>query len=347
MKSFNKYNVFAKFVAVTKSSELLDLGRRIDSCGSFVVVTHTHPDGDALGSSSALCRYLRQLGKEKVAVVREDAPGTIAFIAEGDPLLQGDDALEAIAGAQMILCTDFNGLSRAGAYGQAIAESKAYKVLFDHHLNPQMQEFDLVFSTPEVSSACEVVYSVLKALPRRADFTSGIGDCLMAGMTTDTNNFANSVYPDTLIMASELISAGVDRDSIVAKLYNRYRKNRVLAISHILSEHMQLREDGLAVLSVSKELWHRFGLEEGELEGMVNIPLSIDEVKVCIYLRESADEPVIRASIRSKKGWSANRIAAAWFNGGGHEQASGGKLRIPEDIASMDQIGALIEKITI
>ena len=347
MKSFNKYNVFAKFVAVTKSSELLDLGRRIDSCWSFVVVTHTHPDGDALGSSSALCRYLRQLGKEKVAVVREDAPRTIAFIAEGDPLLQGDDALEAIAGAQMILCTDFNGLSRAGAYGQAIAESKAYKVLFDHHLNPQMQEFDLVFSTPEVSSACEVVYSVLKALPHRADFSSGIGDCLMAGMTTDTNNFANSVYPDTLVMASELIRAGVDRDSIVAKLYNRYRKNRVLAISHILSEHMQLREDGLAVLTVSKELWHRFGLEEGELEGMVNIPLSIDEVKVCIYLRESEDEPVIRASIRSKKGWSANRIAAAWFNGGGHEQASGGKLRIPEDIASMDQVGALIEKITI
>ena len=184
-------------------------------------------------------------------------------------------------------------------------------------------------------------------MPRKADFASGIGDCLMAGMTTDTNNFANSVFPGTLAMASELISAGVDRDAIVANLYNRYRKNRVLAISHILSEHMLLREDGLAVLTVSKELWHRFGLEEGELEGMVNIPLSIDEVKVCIYLRESADEPVIRASIRSKKGWSANRIAAAWFNGGGHEQASGGKLRIPEDIASMDQVGALIEKITI
>ena len=169
----------------------------------------------------------------------------------------------------------------------------------------------------------------------------------MAGMTTDTNNFANSVFPGTLAMASELISAGVDRDAIVANLYNRYRKNRVLAISHILSEHMLLREDGLAVLTVSKELWHRFGLEEGELEGMVNIPLTIDEVKVCIYLRESADEPVIRVSIRSKKGWSANRIAATWFGGGGHEQASGGKLRIPEDIASMDEVGTLIETIKI
>ena len=113
-------------MAVTKSSELLELDRRIDSCGSFVVVTHTHPDGDALGSSSALCRYLRQLGKEKVAVVREDAAQTIAFIAEGDPLLQGDAAIEAIAEAEMILCTDFNGLARAGAYGQAISESKAY-----------------------------------------------------------------------------------------------------------------------------------------------------------------------------------------------------------------------------
>ena len=334
-------------MAVKTSAEPALLGKWIEASDRIVVVTHTHPDGDALGSSSAVRRYLQQKGKQNVAVVREEAPKTIAFIAEGDPLLQGEEALRAIAAADLIICTDFNGLSRAGAYEEALRSSKARKVLIDHHLNPQLEEFDLVFSCCEVSSACEMVYRILKAMPQGADVGGPVGECLMAGMTTDTNNFANSVFPGTLQMASELISEGVDRDAIVAMLYNRYRKNRVLAISHILSEHLSLREDGLAVIVVSKELWHRFGLEEGELEGMVNIPLTIDEVKVCIYLRESEDEPVLRASIRSKKGWSANRIARTWFHGGGHEQASGGKLRIPEDIADLSGIDSYIEKISI
>ena len=257
-------------MAVKTSAEPALLGKWIEASDRIVVVTHTHPDGDALGSSSAVRRYLQQKGKQNVAVVREEAPKTIAFIAEGDPLLQGEEALRAIAAADLIICTDFNGLSRAGAYEEALRSSKARKVLIDHHLNPQLEEFDLVFSCCEVSSACEMVYRILKAMPQGADFGGPVGECLMAGMTTDTNNFANSVFPGTLQMASELISEGVDRDAIVAMLYNRYRKNRVLAISHILSEHLSLREDGLAVIVVSKELWHRFGLEGGELEGMVN-----------------------------------------------------------------------------
>jgi len=139
----------------------------------------------------------------------------------------------------------------------------------------------------------------------------------------------------------------IDRDAIVAELYNRYRPNRVRAISYILSNVLQIREDGLAIIIVTSELWHRFGLQEGELEGMVNIPLTIDEVKVCLYLRESDDAPEMRVSIRSKKGWSANKMAARYFHGGGHEQASGGKLRIPDDIASASEAAKFIEKVEI
>ena len=148
-------------------------------------------------------------------------------------------------------------------------------------------------------------------------------------------------------MAADLIASGVDRDAIIAELYNRYRPNRVRAIAHILSEHLTIRPDGLAVIIVTKELWHKFGLLEGELEGMVNIPLTIDEVKVCLYLRESDDAPEMRASIRSKRGWSANKMAAKYFHGGGHEQAAGGKLRIPEDIPDASAAAAFIEKVEI
>ena len=316
------------------------LDNLIESSRSVVISTHTHPDGDALGSSCAMYHYLRACrSKSDVALVCEQPPSTIAFIADGVPV----SGVEALEGADLIICTDYNGLRRAGFAEAALRGSKARKVLIDHHLSPCESEFDLVFSRPEVSSASEMVYEMLRQLPQVDGHTDRLPiaalRCMMAGMTTDTNNFANSVYPSTLAMAADLIACGVDRDAIVAELYNRYRPNRVKAISHILSEHLVLRGDGLAVIVVSAGLWHKFGLEEGELEGMVNIPLTIDEVKVCLYLRESEEAPEMRASIRSKRGWSAAQIAARYFHGGGHEQAAGGKLLIPEDIA--DASGAL------
>ena len=325
------------------------LSSLIDSSERIVVSTHTHPDGDALGSSGAVFNYLREVrGKTDVSMVRESAPATISFIG-GDIPVMGAQAIEA---ADLIICTDYNGLVRAGSqFEPALRASKAKKVLIDHHLNPQEAEFDLVFSRAEVSSASEMVYEILRAMPgidgRTARLPLSVLNCLMAGMTTDTNNFANSVFPSTLSMAGDLIASGVDRDAIVAELYNRYRSNRVRAIAHILSEEMTIRPDGLAVIIVTKELWHRFGLEEGELEGMVNIPLTIDEVKVCLYLRESEDAPEMRASIRSKRGWSANAMASKYFHGGGHEQAAGGKLRIPEDIPDAAAAAAFVQKVEI
>ncbi len=331
------------------AEKILVLSSLIDGSERIAISTHTHPDGDALGSSGALYHYLRSVrGKDCVSVVREPAPETIAFIGGDIPVL-GPQALEA---ADLIICTDYNGFSRAGAgLEPVLRESKARKVLIDHHLNPQESEFDLVFSRADVSSASEMVYEILRQMPGIDGETSrlpiSVLDCLMAGMTTDTNNFANSVFPSTLEMAGDLMAAGVDRDAIVAQLYNRYRPNRVKAIAHILSDHMDLRPDGLAVIIVTKELWHRFGLMEGELEGMVNIPLTIDEVKVCLYLRESVDQPEMRVSIRSKRGWSAAAMAAKYFHGGGHQQAAGGKLLIPEDIPNAAAAAAFVQKVEI
>ena len=134
-------------------------------------------------------------------------------------------------------------------------------------------------------------------------------------------------------MASELLSYGINRDEIVAELYNRYRENRVRAFADILSKHFSIREDGIGIIKVSSETWHRFGLKEGELEGLVNVPLSIDKVKLSIYLREDGE------------GWSARKLASEFFHGGGHELASGGKLFIGKDLGSFEELDSYLEKI--
>lgn len=168
-----------------------------------------------------------------------------------------------------------------------------------------------------------------------------IGTCLLAGMTTDTNNFANSVYPSTFRMASELIAAGVDRDALLQKIYSSYRENRVRLMGYMQYEGLRLLPGGGAYMILTRDIQRRFDLREGESEGLVNVPLTIGAVRLSLLLKE--DEGHFRVSIRSRKGTSAQALAQRYFHGGGHENASGGKLFIGPDIASPQEAATFVE----
>ena len=204
-----------------------------------------------------------------------------------------------------------------------------------------------LLSPTQISSASELLYWLLKALPEVdgniGQLSAGCRTALLAGMTTDTNNFANSVFPSTFAMASELIASGVDRDFILDRIFRDFKESRVRAMSEILLRELEITPEGAAYFIIREELWNRYGLEDGDLEGLVNIPLSIGKVCLSASLKECPDG-VYRVSLRSKKGVSANRIAREWFHGGGHEQASGGKLFVGEDIASRDEVPAYVRK---
>ncbi len=335
------YNILAKFARMFKDSDISLLRAFIEASDGILIVTHTHPDGDALGSSAALCLQLRKAGLRASVVYPDAVPSTISFISEGIGFAQGGDGFAAVADScDTLICTDISGFDRTGCLEDGLRAFNGRKVLIDHHLNPHTEEFDLVFSTPEVSSACELEYWILKALYGDALDARALY-CLMAGMTTDTNNFANSVFPSTLKMAGEMLACGVDRDDIIERIFHSYRSTRVYSMSDILSR-MKILPGGVAYMIVSAEDWARYGLAEGELEGLVNIPLSIAEVRLSIYLRQEGD--VLRASLRSKKGVSARDVAASLFHGGGHENASGGKLYIGEDIARAEDAARYIEE---
>ena len=230
----------------------------------------------------------------------------------------------------------------------ALKESKADKILIDHHLNPDRECFDLSFSETDISSASELTYQILMETGRIAHDASMLpaasATALMTGMTTDTNNFANSTYPSTFRMASALLAAGVDRDGILANLYNQYGENRLRVLGHMMKDLMTITGDGVAYIILDKETLERYNVAEGDTEGFVNMPLSIAEVRMSIMVKEDADR--VRVSIRSKKGTSANTCARLFFNGGGHENAAGGRLHIPEDIAGISEAGEYIERHT-
>jgi phosphoesterase RecJ-like protein len=328
----------------------------ISDARKISIVTHQKPDGDAMGSSIALYHYLRMCGKDSVRIILNDRfPGHLDFLASDIPqggILFFQEVQETaeiiLRDSDLIFCLDFNAFHRTDKMENALTDSKARKILIDHHLNPDRGVFDLIFSETEISSASELLYQILiRTSQTRMDATllpAESAIALMTGMTTDTNNFANSTYPSTFLMASDLLAAGVDRDAILSQLYNQYGENRLRVMGYMMKDLLTITRDGVAYIVLSKADQERYNVAEGDTEGFVNMPLSIAKVRMSILAKE--DEGKIRISIRSKKETSANGCAKTYFNGGGHENAAGGRLLIPEDVSSVESVAEYIEKHT-
>ena len=315
------------------------------------IVTHTRPDGDAIGSALAMKRFLEtRLGAAgKCSLLLDtEAPGQVLFLFSleeaGETLVYARDperTAACAAACDLLVFLDLNTLSRTGALASQYQGSGARKILVDHHLGPERASFDLVFSDTGVSSTCELLYLLLSRFPCSAgkDLPQECLDPLLTGITTDTNNFANSVSGMTLSVVSELLDAGARREQILEEIFNRYPERRIRLMGRLLDRGLTLTEKGAAVMVLDRETAAEFGILDGETEGFVNIPLAIDRVKMSLFLRQEA-EGKYRVSIRSKKGWSANRLAVRYFAGGGHEQASGGQL-IPEPGSGVEDVIAL------
>jgi phosphoesterase RecJ-like protein len=280
-------------------------------------------------------------------------PASISFLTEENPDIliyeyAKEETEKAILEANLIICLDFNAFHRTDTLQDALTRSMAEKVLIDHHLSPDTESFSLIFSETEISSASELLYHVLMELPRIGGDTKKLpieaAAAIMTGMTTDTNNFMNSTFPSTLRMASSLLEAGVDRDMIIQNVYNSFKEKRIRLQGHVLKDLLNITPDGVAYIILDKESLHKYDVQDGDTEGFVNIPLSIKGIKMSIFIKEDNDR--VRVSIRSRKGVSANRCAQNYFNGGGHENAAGGRLFIPRDISGINDAAEYIERTT-
>ncbi len=339
-----------KILAPDKTESLYKL---FISAEKTVVSAHIHPDGDSVGSCVALVSWLQSIGKQAVTVMPEKNPDSVDFIAEGaDSIIFYDidpeKAIQEVQEADLLIFLDMNEAKRAGdALGAALAASPAAKVLIDHHPHPDTSLFSLIFSETEVSSTCELLFHILKLMPgvgTARNLPLNVATPLMCGMTTDTNNFANSVFPTTLTMASELLDAGVDRDTIIEKALNSHRPRRLFLLGFLLDHKFKITEDGVAYMILSRETAEKYNSNKSDTEGFVNIPLTIGSVRMSILLWE--EENWYGVSVRSKNGVSADSCCVKHFHGGGHEKAAGGKVLKPADAANEEEAATYVEKVT-
>ncbi len=303
----------------------------------IVLVSHVNPDGDAIGSTTGFKYFLEQNGKSVSIVVPNRYPQFLGYLDINEEIVaykgNEDEAVKIVEASDLIICMDFNALKRIEELGGIVGKSGAKKVLIDHHLQPE-ECFDIIFSDPQASSTCEVAYYLIRDMVeadssiKPVDLKSGLS--FYTGLMTDTNNFANSVRPQTFKMACELLELGIDKEDVQFKVYSGFREERMRMMGYMLYENMQIfPEHKAGFMLITKELKEKFNFQDGDSDGFVNLALNISGVEVSGLFTEA--DGFVKVSLRSKGDFSVNGLSRAFFNGGGHERAAGGKIFIPTD----------------
>lgn len=293
----------------------------------ITIVSHVSPDGDAIGSSLAMYWYLRELGKEAKMVVPNRFPDFFNWMEGNQKIIVGldsqDESRQAISEAELLIYLDFNTIGRINWLKAVATESKAKKLMIDHHPFPDV-DCDVCISYPEIASTSELVFRFIKQLGGLDKLTLPAAEAIYVGMMTDTGNFSyNSQNPEIYPIIEHLLRIGINKDQIYINVYNTYSADRMRLMGYCLSKKMRIfPEQKAALIFLTLAECEHYNYQIGDGEGFVNLPFSIKDIDISIFVRQDKDK--IKISFRSQGDYPVNKMAED-FNGGGHKNAAGGE----------------------
>ena len=292
----------------------------------IVITTHPKPDGDAMGSSLGLYNYLIQKGHQIQVITPTDYPKFLHWLPNNSEVIvfteEEEKAKRFVDQADIIFCLDFNSLSRIYEIGDLVRESKAKKVLIDHHLEPEGFEDFRLWNTGACATAHLVYEFIVDIMDDRKLLNKDVASCLYTGIMTDTGSFRfRSTTERVHQIVADLIAAGADNTLIHQLVYDDFSLSRLRFLGHCLLNKLEvLPEFNTAIIVITKEELQQFNVNTGDTEGIER-------------------EDVVKLSLRSIGDFPANEICKKYFSGGGHKNASGG--------ISSEKIDAVREKFNV
>ena len=310
----------------------------LDKAHNIIVTCHVSPDGDAMGAVLAFSHFLWRKGKNAQPVVPNIFPDFLKWMPGVERVRiyekHENEVAPLVAAADLIICLDFNAPDRLQGLQKPVTDSQSPKIMIDHHLDP-VDFCDWFVSRQEMSSTCELLYRILVQLEGLEPMTYEEAVCLYTGMMTDTGCFSyNSNRSDIYYIIGRLLTKGIDKDKIYRNVFFNYSAERFRLMGYMLYVKLEyFPEYHASLMTLTREEQKRFSHKKGDTEGFVNIPLQIGKSRLSVFLREDTERHNIRVSLRSVDDFPCNRMAAEFFNGGGHLNASGGELSCTMDEA--------------
>ena len=290
--------------------DLNETANILENADNILLLSHSHPDGDTLGSASALARALISKGKKVRVECSDPIPKDFSFMFEG--LEFGDFEPELIAAID-IADTKLLGRDSEGKYSGKIG------LCIDHH-GSNILYADKVYLEPDSASTAEIIYLLLEKM--NVEITPQIASCLFTGVTTDTGcfRFSNTTVR-TFEIAAALAKLGADTYNIIQVFFETKTKTYA-ALERLALDSMRFYfSDRCAVICVTQDMYKRSGSDESETDRLANLPRQIEGVLVGVTMRELKDGS-FKASVRTHGDIDASAICQR-LGGGGHMGAAG------------------------
>ena len=310
----------------------------------IVITTHRGPDGDAMGSSLALYNLLVKLDHEVNVITPNDYASFLHWLPGNNLVTEYESSRETaeklVDNADIIFMLDFNHIYRIDGLASNVESSNAFKVLIDHHQDPQENIADLIFSEPTICSTAQLLFQIIDKMDLLYLIDKDIAECIYVGIMTDTGSFKySSTTSETHNIIARLIKYGARNTVIHDLVYDNYSADRMKLLGYCLNDKLLLfPENKSAIISLTNEELKRFNFKKGDTEGIINYALAIKDTIFAAFIVER--DNVVKLSLRSKGKFKVNDIANKYFSGGGHENAAGGisNTNIQETIEKVKEI---------
>ncbi len=318
------------------AKEIKELKELLLSPKKIVVVPHNNPDGDAMGACLAMYHYLINKGHNTTVVAPNDCPNFLKWLPGAKNMykfdLQNRQAKSAISEASIIFLLDFNSLHRVGDdMKNTLEEFRGTFIMIDHHQQPDTIA-KYLYSDVSISSTCQMIYHFIEKLNDIKAINTTIATCLYTGIMTDTGSFRfPSTTSTTHKIIAHLIDKGANNAEIHNNVYDTNSYNRLQLLGCALSNLVVIDKLKTAYITLSQQELDTFNFQKGDTEGVVNYALSLEGIVFATIFIEDIEQKVIKISFRSKGSFSVNKFAREHFNGGGHDNAAGGRTKVSLD----------------
>tara|TARA_B100000497_G_scaffold68461_1_gene77173 strand:- start:5903 stop:6919 length:1017 start_codon:yes stop_codon:yes gene_type:complete len=314
------------------TSFIFEIKKLLTTPKKVVIVPHKNPDGDAMGSTLGLCLFLKKKGHSATVITPNDYPEFLKWLPGNDEVInyemENTISKNIISSADIIFTLDFNSLHRCGEMETPINNAKAVKIMIDHHQEPDSYA-DYTYSDVNMCSTSQMIYHFIEKMDDLNHIDIAIGEALYTGIMTDTASFR---FPLTTSLThkviAQLLELGVQKSKIHNAVYDTNSFGRLQLLGCALNNLKFLENYNTSYITLTNKELDFHGFKKGDTEGLVNYGLSLKGAKLAAIFIEHKQEGIIKISFRSKGSFNVNKFARNHFNGGGHNNASGGRSNL-------------------
>jgi bifunctional oligoribonuclease and PAP phosphatase NrnA len=298
------------------------LSKTIQEIDNYIVLTHVHPDGDALGSLLGFADILEKLGKRVFCYLEEPVSSLYEFLPDcsrvNTELKELRKFIEDANGQVAAVSLDCGDCDRLGDNQKELLGIHPFFAIDHHRAHKKYGDFRWIAS--DCSSTGEMVYELAESLG--VSISRKCAYNLYVAISTDTGSFRyESTTPRTLKIAAKLLECGVRPEEIARHLHDNFTLQRLKLMEMVLSTLKMYESGQLAIISVTADMFNKSGASFQDVEGFIDYPRSLRSVKVAAFIKEMKNCQ-ISVSLRAKGEQDVAEIAQS-FGGGGHRNAAG------------------------